>query len=174
MGLAPGSAVCDTAAPDLISLRCFQSRLVAFLPAKSMVLHSVACWQGSRCDSAPARFSSQLWRMSSPAVNAAVPLQSPDVHSSLGCWQRRRFDFHSLPANAPKGLLCCRDGQDDSRQLAHAGLLAAADGSADLRANHQGTGFVVTVGADYRIIMELSAPAGHLQVAQFVICCNVQ
>ena len=81
--------------------------------------------------------------MSSPAVNAAVPLQSPDVHSSLGCWQRRRFDFHSLPANAPKGLLCYRAGQEDSQKWAHAGLLAA-DGSADLRANCQGTGFVVT------------------------------
>ena len=34
-----------TAASDLISLRCFQSRLVALLPAKSMVLHHVECWQ---------------------------------------------------------------------------------------------------------------------------------
>ena len=142
-----------------------------------MVLHPVACWQESRqnsAESAPARFASQLWRMSSRTVNHAVPLQPRDVHSSLGCWQRQRVDFHSLPASAPKGLLCYRAGQEDSRQWAHAGLLAAADGSADLRANHQGTGFVVTVGADYRIIMELSAPAGHLQVAQFVICCNVQ
>ena len=40
------------------------------------------------------------------------------------------------------------------------GLLAAADGSADLRANHQGTVFVVTEGADHRIILELSAPVG--------------
>ena len=125
-----------------------------------MVLHPMACWQELRWDSALARFSSQLWRMSSRAVNPAVPLQPPDVHSCLGCWQRRRFDFHSLPANAPKGLLCCRDGQEDSRQLAHAGLLAAADGSADLRARRQGTGFVVTVAADHRIIMELSAPVG--------------
>ena len=33
-------------------------------------------------------------------------------------------------------------------------------GSADLRANCQGTGFVVTVGSDHRNIMELSAPIG--------------
>ena len=36
--------------------------------------------------------------------------------------------------------------------------LLAADSSADLKANCQGTGFVVNVGADHRIIMELSAP----------------
>ena len=36
----------------------------------------------------------------------------------------------------------------------------AADGSADLRANRQGTGFVVTEGPDHRIILELSAPVG--------------
>ena len=100
-----------------------------------MVLHPVACWQESLWDSAPARLSSQLWQMSSRAVDPAVPLQPPDVHSGLGCWQRRRFDFHSLPANAPKGLLCYKAGQDDSRQWAHTGLLAAAEGSADLRAN---------------------------------------
>ena len=115
-----------TAASDLISLRCFQSRLVALLPAKSMVLNpvSVACWQKSLWDSAPARFASQLWQMSSHAVNPAVPLQPPDVHSGLGCWQRRRFDFHSLSAKAPKGLLCYRAGQEDSRQWAHAGIVS--------------------------------------------------
>ena len=40
------------------------------------------------------------------------------------------------------------------------GTCRAADGSADLRANRQGTGFVVTEGADHRIILELSAPVG--------------
>ena len=76
-----------TAALDLISLRRFQSRLVALLPAISMILHPVACWQESLWDSAPARFSSQLLQMSSRAVNPAVPLQPPDVHSGLGSWQ---------------------------------------------------------------------------------------
>ena len=98
--------------------------------------------------------------MSLRAVNPAVPLQPPDVHSSIGSWQLRRFDFHSLPTIAPKGLLCYRAGQEDSRQLAHSGLLAAANGSAELRADLQGTGIVVTVGADQRIVMELSAPVG--------------
>ena len=68
--------------------------------------------------------------------------------------------FRLLPANAPKGLLCYRAGQEDSQQWAHAGLLAAADGSADLRANCQGTGFVVTEGADHKIILEFSGPVG--------------
>ena len=91
--------------------------------------------------------------MSSRAVYHAGPLQPSDGHPSSGCWQRRRFDFYSLPTNAPKGLLCYRAGQEDSRRLVHAELLAAADGSADLRANRQGTGFIVTVGADLTIIM---------------------
>ena len=42
--------------------------------------------------------------------------------------------------------------------MTHVGVLAVANGSADLRANSQGTGFVVTVGSDHRIIVELSAP----------------
>ena len=41
-----------------MSLRRFQFRLVALLPAKSMILHLVACWQESRWDSEPACFSS--------------------------------------------------------------------------------------------------------------------
>ena len=57
-------------------------------------------------------------------------------------------------------LLCYRAGQEDSRPWAHAGLLTAADGSADLRVNRQGTGFVVTEGADHRTILEVSAPLG--------------
>ena len=69
--------------------RGFRLRLVALLPAKSMVLHPVACWQESLWDSAPARFSSQPWQMSSRAVNPAVLLQPPDIHSGSGCWQRR-------------------------------------------------------------------------------------
>ena len=73
-----------------------------------MVLHPMVCWQESRWDSVPDCFSSQLWQMSSCAVNPAIPLQAPDVHSGLGCLQRRQVD--SLPsnheANAPKGLLC--------------------------------------------------------------------
>ena len=77
-----------TAASDLISFRRFQSRLVALLPEKSMVLHPVACWQESLGDSAPSCFSSQLWQMSSRAVNPVVSLQPPEVHSGLGCFPR--------------------------------------------------------------------------------------
>ena len=99
------------------------------------------------------------------------PLQPPDLHSGLGCWQRRRFDFHSLAMNAPKGLLCYRAGQEDSRQRAHAGLLAAADGSADLRANRQGTGFVVTEGAHHRIILEpVGGPVASLRSEAAGLC----
>ena len=98
--------------------------------------------------------------MSSRAVKPAGPLQPFDVPSSLGCLQRRRFDFNSHPTNALKGLLCCRAGQEDS-QLAHARLSAAAKNDADLNANRQGTGFVVTMGADHHG-NELFAPVGVL------------
>ena len=53
-------------------------------------------------------------------------------------------------------------GQEESQQLAHTGQLAAAEGSADLWANRQKTGFMVTEGADHPIIMDLSAPVGVL------------
>ena len=124
-----------TAASDLISLRSFQSRLVAFLPAKStgIVLHAVASWQGQRWDSAPASFSSQLWRMS-----WVTCCKSHGFTAASWC-TRQRFGFPSLPANAPKGHSA---GQEDSWQWANAGLLAAADCSGtvvqnpDLQTNH--------------------------------------
>ena len=66
--------------------------------------------------------------MSSRPVYPASPLQPSDVHSSLGFWQLWRFDFRSefFPTNAPKGHLRFRAGQEDSLQLAHAGLLVVA------------------------------------------------
>ena len=82
------------------------------------------------------------------------------MQSSLGCWQNRRYDFHILPHQVTQSFLYYQAGQQDARQLTHAGLLAAADGSADLRANRQGTGFVVKEGVGSAILLELSAPVG--------------
>ena len=48
-----------TAASDLLSLRRYQSLLVA-LPPKSLALHPMSCWQDLRWDSKHARFSSQV------------------------------------------------------------------------------------------------------------------
>ena len=117
-----------------------------------------------RWDSEPAQFYSQVWQVSLRAVYPASLLRSTDVHSGLGRWQRRQIDFHSLPSNAPEGLLYLAGGigQEESRQLAHTGKLAAAEGSADRRANRQKTGFIVTERADHPIIMYLSAPVGVL------------
>ena len=45
----------------------------------------------------------------------------------------------------------CRAGQQNAQQQTHVRLVAAADGSADLKAkfaNRQGTGFVVTDDSD--------------------------
>ena len=66
---------------------------------------------------------------------STASLQPPKVHCGLGCWQQRRYDFQLVPNHATKSLLYCRAGQKDARQLTHRGLVAAADGSVDLRAN---------------------------------------
>ena len=49
-------------------------------------------------------------------------------------------------------------GQQDALQLTHVGLAAAADGSAILRANRQGTGFLVTNEGRHTNLIDLSAP----------------
>ena len=41
--------------------------------------------------------------------------------------------------------------QQDTQQLTHLELVAAAAGSADLRTNNQGTDFVVTEGVDIQL-----------------------
>ena len=66
------------------------------------------------------------------ATGPAAPLQHSFVQSSLGCWQQRRFDFHLVPNCTTRSLLFHRAGQQDAQQLKHVGLVAAADGSADL------------------------------------------
>ena len=62
----------------------------------------------------------------------------------------------------PKVFYAIELGRRNHDKRTSALLLAGADGCADLRANRPGTGFVVTVGAEHRIIMELSAPVGGL------------
>ena len=52
-----------SAASDLLPLRRCQSRLVALLPAKRIILHPMSRCQDSRWDSQPDRFSPQLWQM---------------------------------------------------------------------------------------------------------------
>ena len=59
-------------------------------------------------------------------------------------------------------MLYYRAGQQDARrrQLKHVGIVAAEDGSADLRANRQGTGLVVTDEGGHTILIDFSAPVG--------------
>ena len=57
-------------------------------------------------------------------------------------------------------MLYYRAGQQDARQLKHVGLVAATDGSADLRANIKGTGFVVTNDGGHTILIDFLAPMG--------------
>ena len=149
-----------TAALDLLSLRHYQSLLAAILPPKSLVLHPMSCHQDSRSDSNPARFCSQLWQMRAFAIGPAAPLQHSDVQSSQGCWQQRRYDFHLVPTCTTRSLLYYRAGQQDARQLKHVGLVAAANGSADLRAYRQGTGFVVTDEGGHTTLIDFFAPVG--------------
>ena len=86
-------------------------------------------------------------------ICSADQQQPSKVHSDLGSWQRGQYDFHSVPTHATFSFLCYRAGQQDARQLTHAGLVAAADGGADLRANSQGTGFIVTNGGRHIILI---------------------
>ena len=76
-----------------------------------------------------------------------------------GCWQQRQYDFHLIPTCTTRSLLYYRARQQDKRQLKHIGLVAAADGSADLKANSQCTGLVVT-DEDGHTILDFSAPVG--------------
>ena len=67
------------------------------------------------------------------ATGSAAPLQHSNEQSGLGCWQQRRYEFHPVPKYKTRSLLYFRAGQQDARQLKHVGLVAAADGTADLR-----------------------------------------
>ena len=95
---------------------CFRLRISSPLsvsaggPPKSLVLHPMSCWQDSRWDSKPARFSSQLWQMRAVATGPAAPLQHSDVQSSVGCWQQRRYDFHLIPTCTTRSLLLSAAG----------------------------------------------------------------
>ena len=80
--------------------------------------------------------------MSAFATCPAAPKQTSKLHSGLGCWQQRTYNFHLVPTHATNGFLYYRAGQRDARQLTRLGLVGAADGSEDLTAN-QNTGFVV-------------------------------
>ena len=150
----------DAALSDVQILRRFRSRLVALLPSKSMVVHRPSCWQDALWDSEPARFASQIWQLGQSIDGLASSLEPIEVQSGLGCWQHRRYDFHIPSSHVAQSFLYYQAGQQDARQLTHAGLLAAADGSADLRANRQGTGFVVKEEVGSAILLELSAPVG--------------
>ena len=57
-------------------------------------------------------------------------------------------------------MLYCRAGQQDAQKLKHVGLVAAADGSADLGANRRGTGLVVTDEGGHTILKDFSALVG--------------
>ena len=60
------------------------------------------------------------------------------------CWLETTRSLLCIKAGLLYAWLC------DSQQLTHLGLFAAADGSTDLRANCQGTGFVATYGVGKR------------------------
>ena len=45
-------------------------------------------------------------------------------------------------------------------QLTHTGLLTAPDGSSEIRANRQGTGFVVNEGVGSPVLLDFSAAVG--------------
>ena len=107
-------------------------------------------------------------------MHPAAPLQHSDVQSGLRCWQQRRHDFHLVPTYTTRSVLYYRAGQQDARQLKHVGLVAAADGSADLRANRQGTGFVVIDEGGHTILIDFSVPFVVMQRVFYLLSSILQ
>ena len=83
--------------------------------------------------------------------------------------QHRRYDFHLVFTHsaATKSLLYYRTWQQHAWQLKHVRLVAAADGSTDLRANSQGSGFAVT---DTSILIDFSTPAWGPVASEASLC----
>ena len=144
---------------DLKTIRSMRACLLAIIPPKSLVLHSIQCWQTAQWDSVPSLYSSQIWLLRSPAR----PMLSPDackLQSLLGSWNKRRYDFHHHPEPIPQQLSLYRIGQQDAILYSGEGFFAGSDGSVQRKQERMGTGYVVTHGTDLAPIQIFCAPVG--------------
>jgi len=149
-------ATSHAAREDLIVLRQLQAQLVATLPNDSLVLHDQHCWSHAKWDSKPAKLITQVWRLGCGST-LEEPLLPQEFQQQLGDWAMRRYDFY-WSDNPSRPLQLYRPHQQDACQYTWQGLVGASDGSADMKKEKMGTGFVV--GLDRTPLLELAAQVG--------------
>ena len=137
------------------------------LPRDSLVLHDQLCWSCAKWDSKPTQHATQVWRVGY-GKTADEPSSPQEFQHQLGDWKDRRYDFYW--SNNPSRTL--QPHQQDACQYTWQGLVGASDGSADMKKERMGTGFVI--GTDRIPLLELDAQVGgHLSAlrAESVGCC---
>ena len=159
----------NSAALDMQLIRSKRATLTAVLPSKSLILHSPSCWSEAKWDAAPSEHAAQIWRLlpqnsqstANFARTGAVGYANPPLlQHQLGDWLIRRYDFYSCVGNPTRSLQCYRTRQQDACQYSHSGLLAATDGSVNLKEDRMGASFVVVEAQKSVALLTLSAPVG--------------
>ncbi len=144
---------------DLAELKRLHAQKYVELPKKSMVLHREGCWQTASWDIFPNGNTTQLWKITPPNEQPAVPAVQPiTMQQFLERWESTRYAFHWCKDPVPRLLQVHRNHQQDSMRWGWDGLVAGTDGSVDERTEHMGTGYVV--GNDRVPMMILSSPIG--------------
>ena len=145
--------------PDLVVLRKI-ARLYAELPKKSLAVHRMACWETAEWDVEPSRYTTQLWRLDTPA---GLPQSDPEllpaiVQQHLTRGGRQSYAFHWSDGVVPPRLLLYRQHQQDALRHSWDGLVAGTDGSVDEGTERMGAGYVL--GDDPEPIWIFSASVG--------------
>ena len=148
---------------DLKKLRELKARMVANLPAKSLILHDIECWSYAKWDSKPSHFNAQLWLLCPSSMQAKSLPEPLRVQTLLGNWHERHYDFHHNTVPITQHLKAHRNHQQDSLRFSASGAsdyFAGTDGSGQRQSERQGSGFVVTKGEILDPILEFSSPVG--------------
>ena len=138
------------------------ARLMAILPANSLVLHDITCWSNAKYDPVSSRYCSQLWLLGQSSVCDESSTDHMTVENLLGKWDNIRYDFYCNSALAlfhPQ-LSKYRSFQQDALFFTGEGLFCGSDGSVNQRQEKMGAGSIVTAGGDLNPIFQLSAPVG--------------
>ena len=166
---------------DLQALLGIKARLVATLPAKSLILHDVDCWSYAKWDSQPSRYNFQLWLLW-PSSLQAKPCPDPLlIQTLLGRWDYRRYDFHHHATPVIHRLIAYRNHQQDALRFSASGSLdyfGGTDGSGHRQSERQGSGLVVTQGDNLTPVLHYFAPVGgpfaSLRVEAVALLCLLE
>jgi ribonuclease HI len=148
---------------DNKKLRELKARIVAILPAKSLILHDIECWSYAKWDSKPSRYNAHLWLLCPASMQAKSPADLQRVQTSLGDWDARRYDFHHSVAPITLRLQAHRSHQQDALRFSVLGTsdyFAGTDGSGQRQYERQGSGFVVTHGDILAPVLQFFTPVG--------------